>query len=309
MPKRSLRYFSQEISFPPREKPAWAISVARWHQLDAASFGLVQAHHAWKDSLKTPSFIILASPLASNEADHEFIESGAKSPSKMIHTLPSTRASPLCQAMNWSGPLLCLQKDPCTQLAGISEAADLVCADCPVVWVVGIEKISQGNYGASLVEVGLAEKDIFYTIPVSLLQKALPHRHPMLWIDQVLWATEGEGECRVSLQKEAHYFDKEGVRVSSLVEWMAQGYGFVRACQILMPKRNQLVQRPAKTYLAAISDIDFDPNMSDLLKTSDEIFIHVRTIRELGSLILIQAEIKGSQTTVLARGQLKVYGE
>ena len=145
------------------------------------------------------------------------------------------------------------------------------------------------------------------TFPVSLLKNYLPHRPPMLWIDEVLWIREDEGECRVSLRKEAHYFDEEGmIRPSSLVEWMAQGYGFVRACQILN-RQDEGLKKPEKTYLAAISDVAFHENCRDVIKPGGDIRIHIRTVRELGPLMLVQADIRTEKTN-LASGHLKVYG-
>ncbi len=302
-----FQYFSEDISFPPQEIPHWATSVARWHQMDAASFSLVQAYQLLKEKVQIPSFIILASPTASHEADFDFIKSGAKSPSKMIHTLPSSRASSLCQAMNWSGPLLCLQKDLLTQKAGIHEAADLVSEEYPSVWVLGVAKISRGKYQVQLCEMTLAAENLFQDIPVSLLQDVLPHRPPLLWIDQVVWSQENEGVCSVILKKNAHYFDSQKVRASSFLEWMAQAYGFIRACSVLT--QNETSQKLKKTYLAAVNDFEiFEENEIHLVEDK-KLSIHIKTVKDLSPLFSIAGEIRTEEGIVLAKGNLKVYAE
>lgn len=125
------------ISFPTVTKPLWSGKVDRWHQLDAAAYGLAQACFQWHQmEVEQPSFMVLASRGASNDADRAFVESGADSPVKFVHTLPSVRSSTACQVMDWHGPMLCLQEDPSTLCVALVEAVKIVCEDVPVVWVL-----------------------------------------------------------------------------------------------------------------------------------------------------------------------------
>jgi hypothetical protein len=125
------------IAFPAVTKPVWSGKVDRWYQLDAAAYGLAQACFQWRQmAAEPPSFIVLASRGASNDADRAFVESGADSPAKFVHTLPSVRSSTFCQVMDWHGPMLCLQEDPSTLCVALVEAVKIVCEDVPVVWVL-----------------------------------------------------------------------------------------------------------------------------------------------------------------------------
>jgi hypothetical protein len=125
--------------------------------MDAAAFGLAQAQYEWnKSSNDRPSFLILASPGASNQTDRAFSQSGASSPQKFVHTLPSVRCSPLCQILDWSGPMLCLNQDPETILLALREAADL--ADLineghSQVWVYSVTAY-EGRHAAHCFKIG-----------------------------------------------------------------------------------------------------------------------------------------------------------
>ena len=132
-----LRFERFPISFPAVTKPVWSGKVDRWYQLDAAAYGLAQACFQWcQMGSEQPSFMVLASRGASNEADRAFVESGADSPAKSVHTLPSVRSSTVCQVMDWHGPMLCLQENPSTLCVALVEAVKIVCEDVPVVWVL-----------------------------------------------------------------------------------------------------------------------------------------------------------------------------
>jgi hypothetical protein len=140
-----------EFNFPAEKEPEWAAKVDRWYQLDAFAFGLTQACFAWQKSGELgelPSLLLLACPEASNETDWNFARTGAASPAKFVHTLPSLRASSFCQVMNWSGPMLCFQKDPETIATALSEGAQLLSQQWPVIWVVSVLRDCTGSYCA-----------------------------------------------------------------------------------------------------------------------------------------------------------------
>lgn len=114
---------SAKIPFPAKETPTWAAMSDRWYQLDQPGYSLPQAFTLLKEDLGAlPDLILLASPQASNPTDRDFARSGANSPSKFVHTLPNIRAVSLLQAMEWSGPLLCVQNDPSTLESAVEEA-------------------------------------------------------------------------------------------------------------------------------------------------------------------------------------------
>lgn len=143
-----IRAHSIEIPFPAKEAPTWASKSDRWYQLDQPGYSFPQAYTLLKEILGPhPEYLVLASPKASNQTDRDFVTTGASSPSKFVHTLPNIRAVSLLQAMEWAGPMLCVQSDPRTLLAGLetallelevqtSESLDSK-SDLNTVWVLG----------------------------------------------------------------------------------------------------------------------------------------------------------------------------
>ena len=137
----SLKSFYFPFEFPLKAMPSWAPLVERWPQLDAASVGLAQAYTHFREELgRAPAWILLASPQASNDTDGLFVASGAASPSKFVHTLPNIRSAALLKLMEWSGPLLCLQKDPETLKSALIEGAGLLQSGAGPVWIAHLEK-------------------------------------------------------------------------------------------------------------------------------------------------------------------------
>jgi hypothetical protein len=132
-----LRHYEFKFEFPRAEPPLWKDRVSRWYQLDAYAYGLAEGAYRWME-FESPDLVILASPLASNETDCSFVDSGFASPSKFAHTLPNIRCSPFCQVMDWSGPVLCLQRDPRTQTLALVEGFELVTSRFSRVWILSV---------------------------------------------------------------------------------------------------------------------------------------------------------------------------
>lgn len=134
-----LDWYQHSFDFPLASEPEWAAKVERWYQLDAGSFALTETFWRHQQSLEIlPKWMLLASPLASNVTDRQFVASGASSPAKFVHTLPNIRSASLLQVMGWTGPVLCLQNDPKTVLTGISEGMGLALSTKRPVWVLSV---------------------------------------------------------------------------------------------------------------------------------------------------------------------------
>ena len=119
--------------------PDWHQRVDRWYQLDEAAYGLVDAYfHCLSGLSSRPDLMVLASPAASNYTDFDFVKSGAMSPSLFVHTLPNIRSAPLLQAMEWKGPLLCIQAGRRTFLSGFVEGIEMAARHEQNVWILGV---------------------------------------------------------------------------------------------------------------------------------------------------------------------------
>lgn len=129
-----------EVAFDTRTPPPWAPAVDRWYQLDAPAFALAEAGSRWTD-LPPPRLVVGASAGASNASDREFL--AAPRAHRFVHTLPSVRYAALCQVVGWAGPLLCVQRDPSTLVAGLALGADFHEASGET-WVLGARAVSVG---------------------------------------------------------------------------------------------------------------------------------------------------------------------
>lgn len=153
-----ISLFEHFYRFPARQAPAWGAKVDRWYQLDAYAFGLCDGYDRIKMRLGKPAdFVLLASPEASNRSDHVFAITGAISPSKFVHTLANVRSAPLFQVASWSGPSICIQNDPETEVTGLCEAVGLCEVDpsCKTVWVftVAVDDLSLGSFRARIYRI------------------------------------------------------------------------------------------------------------------------------------------------------------
>lgn len=162
---------------PTAEAPAWSSRVDRWYQLDAYAYGLAQSASHFNslnltptgEPAKLPDLVLLASPEASNRTDYAFAQSGGNSPAKFVHTLPNVRSSAWCQVTGWSGPLLCLQRDPFTLVGALSEAATLLGGDYQEIWVLSVTLMKEGKYRAHQFRLCLAPSSFLGVSPQEIL--------------------------------------------------------------------------------------------------------------------------------------------
>lgn len=124
-----------------------------------------------------------------------------------------------------------------------------------------------------------------FPIPVSTLMSALPHRPPMIWIDEVLSATAEGGEARVTLKKDAAYFDAHGVRHTAFIEWIAQACGYITAAHHFAHGQQMTAKR---AFLAGIKDAKW--NVPDL-KVGDVLKITIDQVRPMGSLTMLRGRV------------------
>ncbi len=120
----------------PHSAPAWSSQIDRWSQLDETCFTFCEALHTWNylAELTKPDLIFLVLPQASNEADMDFVRSGALSPAKFVFTLPNICASVLLQMIDFSGPTFCISKGADSLRFAHNEALELSNKD-KISWI------------------------------------------------------------------------------------------------------------------------------------------------------------------------------
>ncbi len=133
----------------------------------------------------------------------------------------------------------------------------------------------------------------------------LPHRPPMIWIDELHQITSNGGSCLVHLKKESHYMDDSGPRSTSAIEWMAQAYGYI--CAARSHQQNpQSIITPSKAFLVQIRDASF----IEPLPESGTLLIELQEKRSLGALSLVTGRVKEYSTgKTLIEAELKLFAE
>ena len=152
-------------------------------------------------------------------------------------------------------------------------------------------------------------EQIRFPITVDKLQGCLPHREPMLWITQVNWVDPEAGECLVQLDPEAHYMNGETIRRTSAIEWIAQAYGFIRACQNRIVHSEEEIRNISKAYLISIHEMEYSDNFNLLLRDVASLIVRVKRLRELNPIHIIHGEIITLQDEKVASGKVKVFSE
>lgn len=146
-------------------------------------------------------------------------------------------------------------------------------------------------------------------IPTSELAEHLPHRAPMLWVDEVVSYAAAHGDnllhgvCRAYLTPGRHFFGDDGaLRVSSPIEWIAQSYGFVKSCvrisQGLGPARGRV-------FLVGVNDVDVDLAG---IRGEKTVLVHVRETRDLEPAFLLDGSVTSEDgTRIFAKLKMKVF--
>ena len=147
-------------------------------------------------------------------------------------------------------------------------------------------------------------------LPISVkeVEKYLPHRPPIVWIDEVVAFSEKSGECRLRVRADAHYLDAGLLRPTCCLEFIAQAYGFISVCHhiyILDPRSKPL----SKAFLASIKDAVL-PTAEVLasVRTGDEIRILINGVRQMGPIVLFQGRVLCGEL-LLCAAEMKVFKE
>ncbi len=129
------------------------------------------------------------------------------------------------------------------------------------------------------------------------IEELLPHRPPMLWIDEVSWHEGDAIRCALRIRDQVFVENGEVDPVVS-IEWMAQTVG---ALVGLYDRRQQQAPRPG--YLIAIPEAEFTV---DRFRVGDVLVLHARRTWGDETLASFEARVEREGETA-ARAQLSVY--
>ena len=147
-----------------------------------------------------------------------------------------------------------------------------------------------------------------------------PHRPPMSWVDEILSCGATAGECQVRVRRDAHYMGPEGLRPSSLIEFIAQAYGFMNIAHELLTYGADA--KPLKrAFLAAVNDASWAaPSTLADVRDGDVLNVKITGVRRIGPIASLsgqvlrgsrshgEAEISGA-AELLGQAKMKIYSE
>lgn len=148
---------------------------------------------------------------------------------------------------------------------------------------------------------------ISFPARVEQFADCVPHRPPMVWIDEVLSATSEGGECRVLTNPNALYFKNGRIEPLSCIEWIAQCFAFVRSA-LLIEAGLRDTHKAAEAFLVGIRNADLliDPDDAEF-QTAKELRVHVSRFREFGPIIMVDGEVRLLSGRVVMQANLRVY--
>ncbi len=143
-------------------------------------------------------------------------------------------------------------------------------------------------------------------ISTSELHAFLPHRPPMIWIDEVGSSSADGGTCFVTLKREGLYFSEGVLRPTSLIEFLAQGFGYVAAAHKV---RCGFSNVPAvqKAFLVAVTQAHFH-DLSGA-KPGTRLTVTLSDVKQIGPIQLFKGTVSLDTGAILGTANLKVFSE
>lgn len=132
----------------------------------------------------------------------------------------------------------------------------------------------------------------------------MPHRAPMVWVDDVIRSDASGGECLVRVVSSGLYMGREGVRPSALIEFMAQSFGFISAHHA-SKSLTASVRRPAKAFLVAVSRAHLGDCSQAIPGTT--LNVEVGNLKRFEAITVFDGKVSLSTGKILAEANLKIY--
>ena len=148
---------------------------------------------------------------------------------------------------------------------------------------------------------------IVYNRPLEtkVLESWLPHRPPMVWVKKILWSDEDGGECLVDLNEIPLASTDGFLRQSSMIEIMAQSFGFVMAHYHYHFKSQYTGFK--KTFVISYKKMSFSQYN---IKDTQTLRVKVNKEREISTIAFVNGKVSSNDGNIIyCEGQLKLFSE
>ena len=145
-------------------------------------------------------------------------------------------------------------------------------------------------------------------IAVQDLLRFIPHRPPMVWVDKVLDWSRNHGEVLIEVKGDALYMSPEGLRPSSLLEFIAQAYGFCWICYtiyVLDPGSNGMAQ----AMVAGFKEAQFaPPSAMRKVRPGDTLRVKLSDMRRKGPITFLRGQVWHGEV-LLADSEMRTFSQ
>ena len=140
------------------------------------------------------------------------------------------------------------------------------------------------------------------------IQHYIPHRPPMVWIDEVLNYSADGGECLIRLKPNSLYLSERGLRATSCLEFIAQAYGFCWIAYVTRVK-DPGASPMSRAFLAAFKDAVFAaPDRLARVKAGDTLTVKITKRRPMGPIAAFKGQVLHEGDELL-RAQMRTFSE
>lgn len=145
---------------------------------------------------------------------------------------------------------------------------------------------------------------MFYKVPINTkkIRQLLPHRSPMVWVDNILLMNgDGSGTTETIIKEDSLALHNDVLIETAFIEIIGQSFGYLKALDLLKKGYRLKV-----VYLASIDDYKLESKRK--IRFGDKITSFVKLLNIVGSIAIIEGEVfHGKEKLCYAR--VKCYAE
>lgn len=147
----------------------------------------------------------------------------------------------------------------------------------------------------------LAENETDFPLATSKLAFFMPHRPPMVWVDEVLEQSDAFGRTGVWIRPGSLMLNgTPQIFPSALLEFFAQSYGYLQGTKAMISRR-----RLKLAYLAAVDQFTLTPEPRP--RAGEYLTASLHTLRDMHPLHLIGGEVRNETGILLCTVKIKAY--